>query len=111
MYKEFQFDTLEEKGVYEVVAAFFYDGIDIMLNSPEVNKGAQAYTFYNYIELDSEVGFEQFVQNIAELNLYKEDMEITKEDKILTIVCCASKEFSGIEEEGRFVLIAKKMQK
>ena len=60
--KEFQFDTLEEKGVYEVIAAFFYDGTDILLNSPEVNKGEQAYTFYNYIELDSEEGFEQYVQ-------------------------------------------------
>lgn len=109
--KEFQFDTLEEKGIYEVIAAFYYDGTDVMLNIPEVNEGEQAYTFYNYIELDSEEGFEQFVQNIEGLNLYKGDIEITKDDKILTIVCCAPKEFSGIEEEGRFVLIAKKIQK
>ncbi len=110
-HKEFQFDTLEEKGIYEVVAAFYYDGTDIVLNAPEMNDGEQAYAFYNYIELDSEEGFEQYVQNIVELNLYKGVIEITKEDKILTIVCCAPKEFSGIEEEGRFVLIAKKVQK
>ena len=110
-HKEFYFDTLGEKGVYEVIAAFFYDGTDAVLNAPEMNNGEQAYTFYNYIELDSPEGLEQFVQNIAELNLYKWDVEITKEDKLLTLVCCAPKEFSGIKEGGRFVLIAKKLQK
>lgn len=109
--KEFQFDTLEEKGIYEVEAAFFFDGTNVILNAPTMNEGEQAYTFYNYIELDSEEGFEQFIQNIEEMNLYKEDVEITKEDELLTLVCCAPKAFSGIEEEGRFVLIAKKLQK
>lgn len=108
--KIFQFDTLEERGVYEVVAAFYYDGTNVLLNSPNFNAGENAYTFYNYIELDSKEGFGHFLEEINERNLYQTDAEITPRDELLSIVCCAPKEFSGIEKEGRFVVVAKKVE-
>ncbi len=109
-HKIFQFDTLGERGVYEVVAAFYYDGTDVLLNSPNFNAGENAYTFYNYIELDSKEGFEHFLDEIDERNLYQADTGITPQDELLSIVCCAPKAFSGIEKEGRFVVVAKRVQ-
>lgn len=103
------FDTLTEKGVYELAAAFYYDGTDAVLQAPSSDAGEQAYTFYNYIELDSKDGFEQFVREIEERRLYDTGVEITPEDELLTLVCCAPEAFSGIEEGGRFVVIARKV--
>lgn len=107
--KLIRFDTLEEEGTYEVVAAFYYDGANAFLNSPDSNIGDNAYTFYNYIELDSKEGFEQFVEEIKKNNLYQSDVKITPEDELLTIVCCAPESFSGIAKDGRFVLVTKKV--
>lgn len=80
-----------------------------MLNSPDSNVGEQAYTFYIYIKLDSREGFEQFIKEIEEHRLYGTGVEISPEDEILTLVCCTPEAFSGIDEEGRFVVIAKKV--
>lgn len=103
------FDTLTEQGVYKVAAAFFYDGTDAVLQPPYSNVGEEAYTFYNYIELDSREGFEKFLKGIEERRRYETGVEITPKDQLLTIVCCAPVEFSGIREGGRFVLVAKKV--
>ncbi len=108
--KRFRFDTLEERGYYEVVAAFYYDGSDSILIPPDSNTGENAHTFYNYIELDSPKGFDEFCKGINEKNLYHADAEIVPTDKLLTIVCCAPEEFSGISEGGRFVVVAKKVK-
>lgn len=105
---EIHFDTLTEKGIYKLAAVFFYDGTDAVLNTPDSNTGEEAYTFYNYIELDSREGFEQFLKGIEEHRLYETGVEITPEDRLLTIICCAPEEFSGIKEGGRFIVIAKK---
>lgn len=103
------FDTLMEQGSYEVAAAFFYDGTDAVLQDPDSNTGEEAYTFYNYIELDSREGFEQFQKGIEERKLYETGVEIAPKDHLLTIICCAPEAYSGIRQGGRFVLIARKV--
>lgn len=106
--KNIIFDTIKEKGMYEVVAAFYYDGADAVLQDPSYH-GKDSYTFYNYIELDSKEGFEKFKSGIEKLKLYETTASIEKEDSLITLVCCAPVEFSGIEETGRFVVVAKKV--
>ena len=108
--RRFRFDTLAERGVYEVEAAFFYDATEARLYLPSEDAGDQAYTFYNYIELDSEEGFSCFLQNIKDQTLYSWEPEITPEDQLLTIVCCAPEPYTGLEEGGRFVVIAKRVE-
>lgn len=108
MNREFRFDTLAETGVYEVEAAFFYDATDARLYPPGADAGEQAYTFYNYIELDSEEGFQQFLRHVKENTLYSWEPEIKPEDQLLTIVCCAPEPYTGLTEWGRFVVIAKR---
>lgn len=108
--RRFRFDTLAERGVYEVEAAFFYDATEARLFAPGEDAGDQAYTFYNYIELDSEEGFQCFLQGISEQTLYSWEPEIVPEDQLLTIVCCAPEPYTGLEEWGRFVVIAKRVE-
>ena len=61
------------------------------------------------VPFDSMEGFEQFLEGIEAHRLYETGVEITPKDQILTIICCAPEEFSGIKEGGRFVVIAKKI--
>lgn len=108
--RRFRFDTLSERGVYEVEAAFFYDATDARLYAPGEDAGAQAHTFYNYIELDSEEGFASFLRTLSEQTLYSWQPDIAPEDQLLTIICCAPEPYTGLEEWGRFVLIAKRVE-
>lgn len=110
MSPQFRFDTLAENGVYQVEAAFFFDASDARLFLPGTDAGEQAYTFYNYIELDSKEGFQQFLQNVKELTVYSWEPEFSPEDQLLTIVCCAPETYTGLEEGGRFVVIAKRVR-
>lgn len=105
-HKYIQFDTLHEKGVYEVAAVFYVDASDIVLMDQWDKTAEDAYTFYNYIEIDSKEGFEKFRSNIEKLKIYDTEAEITMESRLITLICCAPKEYSGIEENGRIVVIA-----
>lgn len=107
--KNIIFDTINEKGLYEVVAAFYYDVTGAVLRDEITYSGEEGHTFYNYIELDSKEGFDKFRLGIEEVKLYKTASNIEKEDSLITLICCAPVEFSGIKENGRFVVIAKKI--
>ena len=106
-----QFDTLLEENTYEIVAAFYVDASDVRIMSEWDANAEDAYTFYNYIEIDSKEGFEKFKENIESQKLYETEAEITMDSHIITIICCAPKTFSGIEENGRCVVIAVKQEK
>ena len=106
--KYIQFDTLLENGKYEIVAAFYADASDFHIISEWDANKEEAYTFYNYIEVDSKEGFEKFKANIENQKLYETESELTMDAHIITLVCCAPKSFSGVEANGRFVVIAVK---
>jgi len=107
--KIIQFDTLMEKGTYEVVAAFYYNASEVILKDFGDEKSEESYEFYNYIELDNAEGFEHFAELIEKRKLYETQTNFDETDELLTLICCAPKEYSGIEEEGRFVVVAKKV--
>lgn len=108
-YRRFRFDTLGESGTYQVEAAFFFDAAGAQLYPPGSGDGEQAYTCYNYIELDSEEGFQCFLENVKEQTLFSWEPEIVPENQILTIVCCAPEPYTGLAEGGRFAVIAKRI--
>lgn len=108
--KIIQFDTLTEKGVYEVVAAFFYDGTYAVLKDSEDEKSEESYEFYNYIELDDAEGYQKFLSEINKRKLYDTEESFDETDELLTLVCCAPEAYSGMEENGRFVVVAKRVE-
>lgn len=108
-HRTFRFDTLESHGVYRVEAAFFFDADGAVLNPLGDSAGEQAYTVYNYLELDSEEGFARFLQGLEERTLYSWKPEIAPEDELLTIICCAPESLTGLEESGRFAVVAKRV--
>ena len=105
-----RFDTLVETGLYQVAAAFYADATDAKILYEWDAEDAQAYTFYNYLEIDSPAGFRKYMDGITENRLFDTDVVITMDSHILTLVCCALEPYSGIPENGRFVLIAKRVE-
>lgn len=108
-HKIIQFDTIQEKGNYEVVAVFYYDVTDVTLKESDDEKTEDVYEFYNYIEIDSGDGYRKFIDGIESKKLYETEAKIKMTDHLITLICCAPEAFSDIEENGRLVVIAKKI--
>ena len=105
------FDTLNEEALYEVAAVFYLDARDAVLLDPWDPDDPLAYACYNYLEVDSPDGFRRYLDRVAEQRLYEADADITLRSHVLTLICCATEPYSGIEEtngviNGRFVVIA-----
>lgn len=107
-HKEIRFNTLTAEGVYEVAAVFYADVTDVILMDEWDASKEDAYAFYNYIEIDSEEGFETYRQEIDRRKLYETQTEITPDAHVITLITCAPEEFSGYRENGRMVVIAVK---
>ena len=104
-----QFDTLTREGVYEVVAVFYADGGGARLLDPWNPDDPQAYDFYNYLEVDSLAGFRRYAEGVRARQLLRADADFSPRSHLLTLVCCAMWPFSGIDETGRLVVIAKRV--
>lgn len=90
-----QFDTIYEKGTYEVVAAFYTEAYP--------DDDMTHFNFYHYTDLGNEMVFNQYKRNIEDLALFPcGDFEMT--DELITLVTCSY--HSG---DGRFVVVAKKV--
>lgn len=85
------FDTIYEKGQYEVVAAF--------TTSVETN-GFKYYLFYGY---DNEEQFNEFRDYIKKQSIYDTGTVLNYGDKYITLSTCDS-----AVSEGRFVVVARK---
>ncbi len=90
------FDTLYEERIYEVIAAF-----RTQITEGEDDTGFKYYQFY---QADTEDEFRNFYENVMKLSLY--DTKATAEfgDTFLTLSTC-----SGYAENGRFVVVAKRI--
>ena len=109
-HKRISFDTLTEEGEYEVVAAFYLDGTDVELKEDWDSSCEDAYEVYNYISIDSAEGFQRFKDRLKERQKYETDKELTMDAPIITLICCAPEAFSDITENGRFVVVAQKIE-
>lgn len=91
-----QFDTLYEKGMYEVVAVFYTEAYP--------DEDTTHFNFYHYTDLSNETIFNQYKKNVEELSLFP-CKEFTQSDELITLVTCSY--HSG---DGRFVVVAKKLE-
>lgn len=92
---KFEFDTIYEKGAYEIVYVF---------RSKIYNEDAVVFKYYQFIDAQSEVEFNSNMAEMARLSLY--DTGITPEygDELLTLSTCDYQ-----ENNGRFVIVARKI--
>ena len=93
---KFEFDTIYEKGAYEIVYVF---------RSKIYNEDVVVFKYYQFLDAQSEQEFNSNMAEMAKLSLY--DTGITPEygDELLTLSTCDYQ-----ENNGRFVIVARKIK-
>ena len=94
-HKTIQFDTLTEKGKYEVVAAF---KTEVYTDSPN------SFRYYDFVNADTEDDFDAYIAKCKELAIYDTGVNAEYGDKLITLSTC---EYS--HNNGRMVVVAKKV--
>ena len=95
-HKIIEFDTLYEKGEYEVFSAFR----DRIYNSTDTN-----YKFYYFIDSETKEDFDYNIENLCSKSLYDTGVVPEYGDDIIMLVTCAYH-----TNEGRFVVCARKIK-
>lgn len=90
-----QFDTIYEKGSYQVMYVF---------QSQVYNENDVVFKYYQFIDANSEGEFNSYMREMAALSLY--DTGITAEygDSLITLSTC-----DNSKQDGRFVVVAKRI--
>ena len=91
-----QFDTIYEKGTYQVMYVF---------RSQVYNENDIVFTYYQFIEANSEEEFNSYMREMEAVSLYDTGVTASFGDSILTLSTC---DYS--QEDGRFVVVAKKIK-
>ena len=93
-HKEISFDTIYEKGTYEIFAVCL----------AQVHyQDEDTFRYYDFIEADTEETYEEFLQNITQLSVYKNQELPEYGTQLLTLSTC-----NNYVEDGRLFLVAKK---
>lgn len=90
------FDTIYEKGVYQVMYVF---------HSRIFTEDEITFKYYQMIEVSSEKEFESNMKSMQEIALYDTGVTAVYGDQLLTLSTC-----DYGEEDGRFVVVAKRIQ-
>ncbi|MDE6845878.1 MAG: class B sortase [Lachnospiraceae bacterium] len=90
-----QFDTIYEKGTYEVMYVF---------RSRIYNEDEVVFKYYQFLDAASEKEFESNMQEMAALSLYDTGVTASYGDELLTLSTC-----DNSEADGRFVVVAKRV--
>lgn len=90
-----QFDTIYEKGEYQVMYVF---------RSKVYTEEEVTFKYYQFINAASEMEFNSYMNEMAELSLYDTGVTARYGDQLLTLSTCDYQ-----EKEGRFVVVAKKI--
>lgn len=88
-----RFDTLEEQGSYEVLAAFY----------TQITTDDSVFPYYNYADLQDEDRFWEYVDQVTRLSQYSTGVQVQYGDPLITLSTC-----SYHAQEGRFVVVARK---
>ncbi|MBD5445225.1 MAG: class B sortase [Lachnospiraceae bacterium] len=91
-----KFDTIYEKGTYEVMYVF---------RSRIYNEDEVVFKYYQFLDAASEQEFNSNMQEMAALSLYDTGVTASYGDELLTLSTCDSS-----EEDGRFVVVAKRIK-
>ena len=92
--KTILFDTVGERGTYEIVAVIL---------SRALYEGEEGFRYYGHLDFNSENEFNYYWDNIKSMALYETDTEPVYGDKLITLSTC---EYS--QEDGRLAVIAVK---
>ncbi len=90
-----QFDTIYEKGTYQVMYVF---------RSKVYDEETIVFKYYQFIDALSEQEFDSYMQEMADMSLYDTGVTAQYGDRLLTLSTCDSQ-----EKDGRFVVVAKKI--
>lgn len=90
-----QFDTIYEKGAYQVMYVF---------RTKVLKENEIAFKYYQFIDAKSEEEYNSYMREMAEMSLY--DTGVTSEygDELLTLSTC-----DNSQADGRFVVVAKRI--
>lgn len=91
-----QFDTIYEKGTYEIMYVF---------RSKVYSEAEVVFKYYQFIECYSEQEFDSYMKEMAAMSLYDTGVTAKYGDELLTLSTCDSS-----EENGRFVVVAKRVE-
>lgn len=90
-----QFDTIYEEGVYQIMYVF---------RSRVYNEDDIVFKYYQFLDATTPEEFDSTMQEMANLSLYDTGVTATYGDKLITLSTC-----DHAEEDGRFVVVAKKV--
>ncbi len=91
-----QFDTIYEKGVYQVMYVF---------RARVLKENEIAFKYYQFIEANSGEEFNSYMNEMAEMSLYDTGVTAEYGDELLTLSTC-----DHSQTDGRFVVVAKRIQ-
>lgn len=93
-HKQITFDTIYEKGTYEIVA--------VCLAQVQYQESDE-FRYYDFVQADTEDEFHEFIRNIKELSVFADQDMPVYGDELLTLSTC-----NNYVEDGRLFLVAKK---
>ena len=94
--REFTFDTIYETGTYAVMYVF---------RSKIYSEEEIVFKYYQFIDATSENEFNSNMEEMANMSLYDTGVTASYGDRLITLSTCDSS-----EEDGRFVVVAKKIK-
>lgn len=95
-HKYIQFDTIYEKGTYEVMYVF---------RSRVYSEEEIVFKYYQFIDADGEQQFDSYMEEMASMSLFDTGVTAEYGDQLLTLSTCDYQ-----EKNGRFVVVAKKIK-
>jgi len=90
------FDTIYEEGVYDIMYVF---------RSKIYNEEDIVFKYYQFIDVNSSEEFYSAMEEMERLSLYDTGVRAVYGDKLITLSTC-----DNSEEDGRFVVVAKKVK-
>lgn len=95
-HSKIHFDTLYEERTYEIIAVFV---------SSVYNSNANEFAYYDYINIETEQEFNDYVQTAKDLSLYDTGKTATFGDELITLSTC---EYS--RANGRLVILGRRLR-
>lgn len=90
------FDTIYEEGIYDVMYVF---------RSKIYNEDEVVFKYYQFIDVNSADEFYSAMDEMSRMSLYDTGVSAEYGDKLITLSTC-----DNSEEDGRFVVVAKKVK-
>ena len=91
-----RFDTIYEKGVYQVMYVF---------RTKVLKETDVAFKYYQFIDAGSAEEFDSYMNEMAQMSLYDTGVTAGFSDELLTLSTC-----DHSQTDGRFVVVAKRIQ-